>query len=302
MDFITAFKYPFNSAAKVFSIVLVLTIAFALCLALVIGSYDWSSLVEAINSGINEALGAAGTSADMDASHELLNEKQLEGLGAGLQTAALGLLGLVIAAAVAGFWISGYSVDVIRSVMAGQDALPAVEFGKNVRAGFTLFLSAVLYGLLFILFLAVVGLLVNLLGGIAPLLAFIAVIAAIPLMFLMGWGYYIGMARYAAEGDGSVVFQIMENMKTARNNLGPSVSLVLFQIILNVIYNIGARVFDGILDGITGSDVMTALAVSAIVFFALNLFQHFSGQHLIAQYAMRIGIGGQGPKDKVDFA
>ena len=302
MDFITALKYPFNSAAKVFSIVLVLTIAFALCLALVIGSYDWSSLVEAINSGINEALGAAGTSADMDASHELLNEKQLEGLGAGLQTAALGLLGLVIAAAVAGFWISGYSVDVIRSVMAGQDALPAVEFGKNVRAGFTLFLSAVLYGLLFILFLAVVGLLVNLLGGIASLLAFTAVIAAIPLMFLMGWGYYIGMARYAAEGDGGVVFQIMENMKTARSNLGPSVSLVLFQIILNVIYNIGARVFDGILDGITGSDVMTALAVSAIVFFALNLFQHFSGQHLIAQYAMRIGIGGQGPKDKVDFA
>ena len=302
MDFITAFKYPFNSAAKVFSIVLVLTIAFALCLALVIGSYDWSSLVEAINSGISETLGAAGTSADMDASHELLNEKQLEGLGAGLQTAALGLLGLVIAAAVAGFWISGYSVDVIRSVMAGQDALPAVEFGKNVRAGFTLFLSAVLYGLLFILFLAVVGLLVNLLGGIASLLAFTAVIAAIPLMFLMGWGYYIGMARYAAEGDGSAVFQIMENMKTARNNLGPSVSLVLFQIILNVIYNIGARVFDGILDGITGSDVMTALAVSAIVFFALNLFQHFSGQHLIAQYAMRIGIGGQGPKDKVDFA
>ncbi len=302
MDFITALKYPFNSAAKVFSIVLVLTIAFALCLALVIGSYDWSSLVEAINSGINETLGAAGTSADMDASHELLNEKQLEGLGAGLRTAALGLLGLVITAAVAGFWISGYSVDVIRSVMAGQDALPAVEFGKNVRAGFTLFLSAVLYGLLFILFLAVVGLLVNLLGGIASLLAFIAVIAAIPLMFLMGWGYYIGMARYAAEGDGGVVFQIMENMKTARGNLGPSVSLVLFQIILNVIYNIGARLFDGILDGITGSDVMTALAVSAIVFFALNLFQHFSGQHLIAQYAMRIGIGGQSPKDKVDFA
>ena len=301
MDFITALKYPFNSAAKVLTIVLVLTIAFALFLALVINAYDWGSLVEAVNSGINETLGAIETSADAGVSHDLLNEEDLAGLGAGLRTAALGVLGLVIFAAVAGFWISGYSVEVIRSVMAGRDGLPAIEFGRDIRAGFTLFLSAVLYGLLFIVFFAVIGLLVNLLGGIASLLVFVAVIAAIPLMFLLGWGYYIGMARYAAEGDGSAVFQIVENVKMARDNLGASVSLVIFQIVLNIIYNIGSRVFGGVLDGIAGSGVMATLAISAIVFFALNLFQHFSGQHLIAQYAMRIGIGEQGPKDKVDF-
>lgn len=298
MDFLTALKYPFNSIAKVFSIVLVMTIAFALCLALIIGSYDWSSLAEAVSSGVNEALGAVETSADA-ASHDLLNEEQMEGLGVGLGRAALGLLGLVIVSIVGGFWFSGYSVDVVRAVMAGQDVLPAVEFGRNMRAGFTLFLSAVLYGLLFVVYLIVVGLLSNL-GG---LFVFIAVIAAIPFLFVMGWGYYIGMARYAAENDPGAVFQIWKNMKTARANIGPGVSLAIFQILLGIIYNIGTRVLDGLINGITGAGgvVLTALVISAIVFFALNLFQHFSAQHLIAQYAMRIGIGGPGPKDKVDF-
>ena len=78
---------------------------------------------------------------------------------------------------------------------------------------------------------------------------------------------------------------------------------MFFQIVLGFIYNIGTRVLDGLINGITGSGgvLLTALVISVIVFFALNLFQHFSAQHLIAQYAMRIGIGGAGPKDKVDF-
>ena len=297
MDFITALKYPFNSAAKVFSIVLVMTIAFALCLALILGSYDWTSLADAIGSGIAESLGFVETSAD-EVSHDLLNEDQMEMIFVGLRTAVLGLLGLIIVVAVQGFWIAGYSVDVVRAVMAGQEALPAVAFGRNVQAGFMLFLSAVMYGLLFVVYLIVVGLLSNL-GG---LIVFLAVIAAIPLLCLMGWGYYIGMARYAAEGDHQAVFQILDNMKTARANIGPGAALIFWQIVLNIIYNVASRLLGGVLGGFdsTGA-LLTAAVISAIVFFALNLFQHFSTQHLIAQYAMRIGIGGQGPKDKVDF-
>lgn len=296
MDFLTALKYPFNSIAKVFSIVLVMTIAFALCLALILGSYDWSSLADAIGNSIAESLGFTETSAD-EASHDLLNEEQMEEIGLGLRTAVLGLLGLVIVSIVGGFWIAGYSVDVVRAVMAGRDVLPSADFGRNVQAGLTLFLSAVLYGLLFVVYLIVVGLLGNL-GG---LIVFLAVIAAIPLLCLMGWGYYIGMARYAAEGDHQAVFQILDNMKTARANIGPGVALIFWQIVLNIIYNVISRLLGGGLGAFdsTGA-LLTAAVISAIVFFALNLFQHFSTQHLIAQYAMRIGIGAPGPKDKVD--
>ena len=288
MDFLTALKYPFNSIAKVFSIVLAMTIALALCLALIVNAYDWSSLIEEVN-GI---MAAVQTGSDM-AEHQM-SEETLEGLGVGLGRAALGLLGLVIVSIVGGFWISGYSVAVIRAVMDDpQGVLPAVEFGRNMRAGFTLFLSAVVYGLLFLVYLIVVGLLSNL-GG---LIVFVAAIVAIPFLFVMGWGYYIGMARYAAEGDPAAVFQILENMKTARVNLGSSIALVFWQLVLTFIYRIGSGVLDSVINGIAGSGVLlTALVISAIVFFALNLFQHFSAQHLIAQYAMQLGIGASKPK------
>lgn len=286
MDFVTALKYPFNSIAKVFSIVLVMTIALALCLALIVNAYDWSSLIEEVN-GI---MAAVQTGSDM-AEHQM-SEETLEGLGVGLGRAALGLLGLVIVSIVGGFWFSGYSVDVVRAVMAGRDVLPAVEFGRNMRAGSTLFLSAVLYGLLFIVYLIVVGLLSNL-GELGGLIVFVAAIVAIPFLFVMGWGYYIGMARYAAEGNPGAVFQIWKNMKTARVNLGSSVALVFWQIALNIIYNIASRLLGGVLGGIDGTGgLVTAAVVSMIVFFALNLFQHFSAQHLIAQYAMQLGIAG----------
>ncbi len=286
MDFVTALKYPFNSTAKVISIVLVMTIAFAACLALVVSAYDWSPYVTAIQDSM-------ATGANYSAEHEAMGG-----------TALLGLLGLFVVAVVEGFWISGYSVDVIRSVMAGREALPAVEFGKNVGAGFYLFLSALLYGLLFILYAIVAVLLVSVFGesGLASLFAIAAGVAAIPLLFIMGWGYYIGMARYAAEGNRSAVFQIQANMRTARANLSPSISLVGYQILLGIIYHIVSRVAEGVFGGIAGPDVLLTLTISTIVFFMLNLFQHFSGQHLIAQYALRIGISGQGlPKDKVDF-
>ena len=291
MDFLTALKYPFNSIAKVFSIVLAMTIALALCLALIANAYNWSSLIEEVN-GI---MAAVQTGSDM-AEHQM-SEETLEGLGVGLGRAALGLLGLVIVSIVGGFWISGYSVAVIRAVMDDpQGVLPAVEFGRNMRAGFTLFLSAVVYGLLFLVYLIVVGLLSNL-GGLGGLIVFVAAIAAIPFLFVMGWGYYIGMARYAAGDDPAAVFQILENMKTARVNLGSSIALVFWQLVLTFIYRIGSGVLDSVINGIAGSGVLlTALVISAIVFFALNLFQHFSAQHLIAQYAMQLGIGASKPK------
>ena len=49
--------------------------------------------------------------------------------------------------------------------------------------------------------------------------------------------------------------------------------------------------------------MITALTISILVYYALNLFKHFSGQHLIAQYALELGIGSpDGPdamKDKM---
>ena len=290
MDFTAAFKYPFNNAAKVLTIVLAMTIAFALCLALIVNAYDWNGLAEDVNSMIV-------TGVEMSEEHP--SGDVLERVFAGVSAATLGLLGLIAVSIVGGFWFSGYSVDVVRSIMAGDDVMPAIDFGRSLRQGFVLFLSAILYALLFCVYLAVVALLAALLGNLGGLIVIVAVIAAIPILFLMGWGYYIGMARYADTEDSGAVFQIMQNMKTARVNLGVSVALVFWQIVLTAIYNIASRLVNGVLDGIVGSGILlTGLVISMIVVFALNMFQHFSAQHLIAQYAMQIGIDEQEPPKK----
>ena len=58
MNFSSAFKYPFHNFAKVMSIVLALTIAFAVFIAMILNSHDWSPLLEELCMAI-EARGYA---------------------------------------------------------------------------------------------------------------------------------------------------------------------------------------------------------------------------------------------------
>ena len=106
MNFSRALTYPFHNIAKVISIVLVLTIALSICLGLVINSYDWSQLVAMLY--------------DIDLGQSLATEPQPFSW-----SAWLGLIALLIVAVVSGFWTSGYSVEVVRSIMNGIETLPA---------------------------------------------------------------------------------------------------------------------------------------------------------------------------------
>ena len=178
----------------------------------------------------------------------------------------------------------------------------------NLREGFWLFLSTLWYILAACLFCIILYVLYSIatgLGGlIGTLVGLATALAAIAFFVLAGWGYFVGMARYAVENDRSPLFQIVRNMRTARANLGLGFRLVLYFIALSIIYGIVRSLVEGVLGGFIGSDIVIAVALSAVVYFAFNLFQHFSTQHMIAQYAMAVGVGRDidEDKDKVDFA
>ena len=288
MSFSKAFRYPFQNIAKVLSIVLALTIAFAVFLGLLLNSHDWSPLVEQFNH------------LDADAHEQEFGE--LEPMGA---TVWVGILGLLVVAALSGFWISGYSVEVLRSIWNEAEYLPAIEFARNLKAGFYLFLSSVMYGALFIALLVVEILLLQAtssLGAISALLGIAAVAVTAMTVAVMGWAYLVGMARFAAEGDHRAVYQIRRNMLAARHNWKKGVGLLVYMIVLSIIYNSIRSVVDGVFGGAAG---MLGITLSIVLYFFFNLMQHFSTQHLIAQYAVQIGIGGGGfasDKDKVDYA
>lgn len=288
MNFSSAFKYPFRNFAKVFSIVLAMTIAFAVFIAMILNSYDWASLLAELFD------------------HDLPDDyvRTFQPLGG---TTITGIFGLLITAVVSGFWTSGYSVEVVRAVMREEEWMPAVAFGRNIKNGAYLFASSLAYWALFVALIvgfAVVG---GLLGeivefarGIVGLGAIVCVFGA---AFVMGWGYFVGMARFAAEGDHKASWRIGENMRIARDNWRKGARLALYMIAFSIIYGSARQLVDGIFGGFLNADVLAGFTLSLIVYYFFNLMQHFSTQVLIAQYAIEIGIRSDrydSEKDKFD--
>lgn len=289
MKFSRAITYPFQNLPKVISIVLVLTIALSICLGLIINSYDWSPLV-AMLYGI-----------DLGASYS--NELQPFSW-----STWFGLMGLLVVAVVSGFWLSGYSVEVVRSVMNGIETLPAIQFGRNLKDGFYLFIAGVAYGLLFAGLMLVAYAFLGLTGaadGMNLIVILASAIVAIAALALMGWAYLIGMARFAAEDDRRAAWQIFRNISLARENWRSGLTLLLYMIALTLIYGVVRSLVGAALGGFTSGFDMVSIALSIVVYYIFNLMQHFSTQHLIAQFATEIGISADyynPEKDKVKFA
>ena len=285
MSFSDAFRYPFQNFARVLSIVLMMTIAFAVFIGLLLNSHDWSPLIAQIY--------------DLDPNEYLIGEPQA--LGA---APLIGVVGVIVVAVVSGFWLSGYSIEVIRTVWTEIEYLPDIEFGRNVKDGFYLFLSSVAYWILLIALMVVEMILfqaTSSLGAINALVAIVAVPLTIVAIALMGWAYFVGMARFAAAGDHRAVYQIRRNIRLARANWTSGGGLLIYMIVLSIIYGVFRGIVDGIFGGVAG---MLGITLSIVIYYVFNLMQHFSTQHLIAQYAVNIGIGGddyEKGKGKVDF-
>lgn len=288
MNFSSAFKYPFRNFAKVMSIVLAMTIAFAVFTAMTLNSYDWTSLLA-------ELIG-----------HDLPDSyaRTFQPLGG---TTVTGIVGLLLVAVVSGFWTSGYSVEVVRAVMREQEWMPAVDFGRNVKDGAYLFASSLAYWALFVALIVVLAVVGGLLGEMVEfaraIVAFGSIACVFGAAFVMGWGYFVGMARFAAEGDHKASWRIWENMRFAWSNWQKGARLALYMIAFSIIYGIVRQIVDGVFGGLIGADLFAGFTLSIIIYYIFNLMQHFSTQVLIAQYAVEIGIRSDRydpEKDKVD--
>ena len=223
-------------------------------------------------------------------------------------SAWFGVLGLLVVAVISGFWLSGYSVEVVRSVMNGSETMPAIQFRRNLKDGFYLFVSGVAYGLLFAGLMLIAFTFLGLTGspdGMNVIVVLASVIVAIVALAFMGWAYLIGMARFAAEGDYKASWQVFRNIRLARENWRGGLMLLLYMIALTLIYGVVRSLVDAALGGLTGGFDIVSIALWIIVYYIFNLMQHFSTQHLIAQFGTEIGIRSDyydPEKEKHDFA
>lgn len=283
MDFIRAFKFPFRNSPKVISIVLTLTIAFVICVMLMANAVPWESSME-----------VAGDWTSVEVHNMDFSASAVVGL--------LGLFALLVV--VGGFWMNGYSIAVIREVMHGSDSMPAVDFAQNLRQGAWLFISALAIIALNVILWVAALVAVSITGslGLPEILTVIVTLSgfvlAVAVAALTGWAYFIGMARYAIERERASLFAIAANIGIARANIGSGLRLALMMLLLSAIYGLVRGAVEGLLGGFAGSDVVVMAAVSVSVYFGFNLFQHFSTQHLIAQYALAAGLGAGKPRDQ----
>lgn len=277
MNFSSALRYPFVNFAKVFSIVLVMTIAMALFTLLFFNSFDLVGFETALNNwdGV---------------SHLEMSESALGG------TVVMGALGMIAVAVFSGLWLSGYSVSVLRALLQDDQQLPAIQLGRDLANGFYLLVAAIGYGLLFLALViveaAVLGM-TSCLGIINGALGMAVFLLTIGAAAVMGWAYFVGMARMAAEGQHRAAWQLRRNIKIARQNWRWGAFLLLYMILLSLGYGVISSLVGSVFGGLTGAAGAT---LSIILYYFFQLMQHFSTQHLISQYALAIGIGGDKPK------
>ena len=288
MSFSKAFKYPFNNFADVFSLVLILTIAVAVFLGIALNSYDWTPILADLY--------------DLDPSLYYIGEVEpLNGM------AVFGILGAIVVFIVEGFWISGYSIEVVRAVMSDVESLPNLDFMRNLKDGFYLFVSSLAYWLAFVIILLVTMTAIRVTRSVPPLdtiVVFVSVVVTVIAVALMGWAYLIGMARFAAEGGYKASWEIRKNLRLARENWRNGANLLVYMVVITFVFGFGRGIVDGIFGGVSG---MVGVTLSVVIYYFFNLFQHFSTQHLIAQFATEIGISSDHynpdmEKGKVDFA
>lgn len=271
MSFSDAFSYPYKSLPKVFTIVL----GFAIVIAVMV--------VIAINT------------------RSIVGTLLLTG-------------GIVIAQSL---FLTGYGIRVIRSVMDGIEPLPNIEIGEDIKRGFLVSLS----GILHFLPLVALGILAGMMGvfnafidpygrnadGAMGMLCLVLLIG-LPLMFLLSWGFVIGMARYAVNDDSSALWQVGTNFGIAKDNVGACFSMSVYQFVMAIMYTILTQVVSAIYNGITGGMIsfrtpemvlVGIIILSYILSITISILNQFANLHFIAQLANKIGLEDEKQKHKI---
>ncbi len=271
MSFGDAFGYPYKSLAKIATIVLGFTILVAVLVSIAINSRDGSGLI----------LLTAGT---------------------------------VIAQSL---FLTGYGIRVIRHIMDGYDqSLPAIELIGDIGRGVVVSFAGLITFLPLIIF-AFCGASMMIPSssryGASPEIGgstILFIIIVIPFAVYLGWGFIVGMIRYANEEESGAMFQFGTNFGYVNSNIGASAGLFGHNLLLAIIYGITTTIISSVYNNTVTSSltyrsdqnvIIAVLTVGYILSISLSLLQQFSGFHLIAQYAERIGINRFPDDEKMKY-
>ena len=287
VEFTRAFRYPFHNSAKVTSIVLVMTIIFTFFVILIANSFDWAPHLQTFGYG------DAAEVADMS-----------EEPGAGVFVGLMGLLAFLV---FGGFWINGYSVDVVRTVMNGIDTMPEVEIGANIRKGFWIFLSGLWYGVAALVVMGVLALIGSLISNMGGLIVRLGRASGDHRRFCLCLPVGLGISYWHSDlcraGEAGSAFCHLQQHWYRPGKPWHLIQALGYNVLLYFVYSVVRGILERLFGAVVGPDLVVAATLGFIIYFAANLFLHFSTQHLIAQYGLALELYEREMpgKEKLDY-
>ena len=190
-------------------------------------------------------------------------------------------------------WIYGYSFDIVSRGVHGDKRLPQLRMMAAVE-GCGLWCFSLKYWLPAIGFLIAI----TVYAGSLPLAigsrAYVALlIMAAPVWLAFVWGQVVGLARYAATGDHTLLYQRCENMRLALTHLRTTLAHTILAVLLTVLCAAAWTGLSVFLSAWRELDFMVEAALGSFGFYMAVLCYAVACSRLVASYALRIGIGDQ---------
>ena len=188
-------------------------------------------------------------------------------------------------------WIAGYCFDVLKRVMAGNRMLPLPHRGY-LRQGGELFWYSLGFWAPAIFVFICVSLVFDAIRSEFTVHATWHVIAlTLAIMPVILWGNLVGIARYAAFGDRSLICRRWENTRLALTNF---IETFVFSSAIFVLVMVCATAISQapvLLDELQVTDLLAEAAIASFACFFVLLCSSIFSSHVVALYAKWIGIG-----------
>lgn len=188
-------------------------------------------------------------------------------------------------------WIYGYSFDVISRVLRGDKRLPPIRMMSAIE-GCGLFLMNLKYWLPAIAYLIVITVLASTLPLVTRNHSYHALLMiGAPLMPVMYWGNLVGLARFAADGEYTLLYRRRENIRVALTNFRSTLAITVMLIALPVVSSVmWLRVSDFLITW-RELDFWVEAALGSLAFYFALVSCSIACSYLVARYASKIGIG-----------
>lgn len=188
-------------------------------------------------------------------------------------------------------WICGYGFDIASRTLQGDKRLPPLRMMSAVE-GCGLVCMSLKIWLPAIAYLIVITVLASTLPLATRNHSYHALLMiGAPVMLAMLWSNLVGLARYAAFGEHTLLYRRRDNMRLALTNIGATLALTGALIALPVLCVVTWIGLSDLLSSWRELDFMIEAALGSFGFYMALLSCVVACSHLVARYARKIGIG-----------